>query len=79
MFKGDHSDEKVKMMLNTIRKKFGSQIFEEHPDLRVTISIGFANSRDFSDLNNKELVAEADKALYTAKSTGRNKVVVASK
>jgi diguanylate cyclase (GGDEF)-like protein len=58
-----------------IRKTLESTIFKEHPDLKVTISIGatLCNSRTgFEDC-----IELADKALREAKENGKNRVVFA--
>ncbi|MBW2992100.1 diguanylate cyclase [Candidatus Woesearchaeota archaeon] len=47
---------------------------EEQPLGRVTVSIGIATCLNNS-LDHSELIKEADKALYKAKETGKNKVV----
>ncbi len=63
----------AKSKAEEIRKTIESLVFEDVPDLKVTISIGVAtNSKDSSfDV----LVNSADKALYKAKESGRNRVV----
>jgi len=53
----------------TVEQYDWSQI---HQDLAVTISMGVANSNNFSD--HDELVTLADKKLYDAKGSGRNQV-----
>jgi diguanylate cyclase (GGDEF)-like protein len=47
--------------------------------MHVTISIGLASNRAHSPQRPEELLAFADRALYRAKETGRNKVVSYSK
>ena len=59
-----------------IRKKIEELVFDFDPDLKVTVSIGVANTNKKIALT--ELVEQADKAMYKAKETGRNKVVVYS-
>jgi len=43
----------------------------------VTASMGVATLNTGSDMSEKDLITEADKALYEAKGTGRNKIYVA--
>ena len=57
-----------------IRAKVESLTFVEEPDLHITISSGIASSEE--DVTLSELVKRADEALYQAKETGRNKVVI---
>ena len=45
--------------------------FNEHPSLKVTISIGIAEKADF---DSAELIRRADTALYRAKNAGRNRI-----
>lgn len=59
-----------------IRAKIEAYVFELKPELKVTISIGVASYTRGVDLH--ELIKNADKSLYKAKETGRNKVVAFS-
>lgn len=59
-----------------IRQKVGSLIFGDIPDLSVTVSAGVATSE--KGVKVLELEKRADKALYKAKQSGRNKVVMYS-
>ncbi len=45
------------------------------PTRRITVSMGLAHIADFTDLSHQDLVDLADKALYTAKAQGRNRLV----
>jgi diguanylate cyclase len=53
----------------------GTVISMEDKEVRVTISVGIATFDGYPDY--KTLIEAADKALYTAKATGRNRVCVA--
>ncbi|MEW6009147.1 MAG: diguanylate cyclase [Candidatus Omnitrophota bacterium] len=48
--------------------------YQEGKSLKVTISIGISSLKQTNALTPQELIAFADKALYQAKETGRNKV-----
>lgn len=56
-----------------IRKAIENISFPEAKDLRLTISSGVASSE--KGVGVEELVSRADKALYSAKHGGRNRVV----
>jgi len=56
-----------------IRRSVEALVFESNPELKVTISSGVASAEAGISLD--ELVKRADKALYKAKESGRNKVV----
>lgn len=49
------------------------------PPVRITISIGVASLPVEEDQDEVELIGRADQALYEAKRTGRNRVVIYSK
>jgi diguanylate cyclase (GGDEF)-like protein len=70
------SEYDAKRKAEEIRKKIEGLVFEEHVDLKVTISIGVSSYN--SGLSFDEVVKNSDKALYEAKNGGRNKVVVFS-
>jgi len=61
-----------------IRKMVAAQMFV-HGDveLKVTVSVGVAAVPDVGMRQHEELIASADEALYEAKRSGRNRVVVA--
>lgn len=72
---GSHEkDSKVKA--EEIRKKVENMVFENPKELKITVSVGVAEFNDGITFEN--LIKNADDALYKAKETGRNKVVLYS-
>ncbi len=66
------------MIGNRLREEIASKPFDfdlSEGEINVTVSIGVATSKDGQ--TSAQLLEEADKALYEAKASGRNKVVVA--
>lgn len=59
-----------------IRRKISEIQFDQHPDLKVTISAGVASASDFEDQTS--LFGAADQALYESKNNGRNRVTAYS-
>ena len=64
------SKEEIEFIADAIRRKV--EIADWDEDVKVTISAGVAVSSE----NGKDTLNKADKNLYEAKSTGKNKVVV---
>lgn len=60
--------------LEQIRRRVQRMIFEEHPELHVTVSIGGA----YGSGEITELIERADRMLYHAKTDGKNRVRVES-
>jgi diguanylate cyclase (GGDEF)-like protein len=62
-------------LAESIRRAIADLRFDRWPDVRLATSIGLA-SYPAHGRRDVELMREADEALYTAKSTGRNKVAL---
>ncbi|RUM42589.1 MAG: hypothetical protein DSY34_01605 [Desulfurobacterium sp.] len=63
----------VHRIAERIREKVEALKFEEHPEFKVTVSIGTTLCGSISLL--EECITTADKAMYQAKKEGKNKVV----
>lgn len=71
-FKAAQTGERLRYIIEATTIMIGNQC-----EIPVTTSIGVATSSSFSETP-PELIARADKALYAAKTSGRNNVCVAS-
>ncbi len=71
--------EQTRSIMEDARRKIMQMPFKTNGrQIHITVSIGIAEVR-FSEtkkINKRELIESADQALYKAKSTGRNKLVV---
>ncbi|MDZ4122508.1 MAG: GGDEF domain-containing protein, partial [Candidatus Cloacimonadaceae bacterium] len=77
----DMPQDRVFSNLERLRKSIENhQFVYKHQEMKLTISIG-VTSRDYSmssDTNLAEIIAEADHALYQAKTSGRNQTRIYS-
>ena len=63
-------------LANSLREIIASKVLNtEYGDLPVTVSIGVSYCSTDTERELKDILAEADAALYTAKANGRNQVV----
>jgi diguanylate cyclase (GGDEF)-like protein len=62
-----------------IMDKFHRELAKRHPDVSVTMSLGIAGLRDLNgpDSDADLLIRTADQAMYDAKSSGKNRIVIA--
>lgn len=67
---------KAREVMERLREVLHDFRHDEVPDLRISLSIGLA-AFDSSFTDSIAWLDEADKALYTAKNTGRNKISLA--
>ncbi|MHC4976197.1 MAG: diguanylate cyclase [Planctomycetota bacterium] len=65
-------------VLERVRKKLAESTWPRHPERSITASFGVCDFSTVQSYNAADWVETADKALYQAKQTGRNKVVLAS-
>ncbi|MGE8722354.1 diguanylate cyclase [Leptospira terpstrae] len=71
------SEEEAMLKGEEIRKAVESMVVKnpnDETDLKVTLSVGVSSFRT-TDRNNKDLIERADKALYQAKHSGRNRTI----
>ena len=71
--------EKLRLALEAHEFRSEDQPGVGHPPVRLTISVGVASLPVADDQDEYELIGRADQALYEAKRSGRNRVVVFSK
>lgn len=72
----DTDDEGALTLAESLREIISFKTLSiEHHSIQVTVSVGVACCRADSSRDLKDLLAEADAALYAAKEAGRNRVV----
>ncbi len=70
------NEEQAKKKAEKIRREIEDLVFEEPNGLKITLSIGVAEFEEGKTF--EDMVKHSDEALYKAKETGRNKVVIYS-
>lgn len=68
--------EQAQTLCNRIREAIEARDWPAHPDRKITVSIGVAGAEGACGLPPDQWVAHADAALYKAKESGRNRVIV---
>lgn len=71
----DTAPKDAMVLCDRIRTAMESTVWPQHPDRRVTISIGVAGCAGACDATPDAWLHAADQNLYSAKKTGRNKIV----
>ncbi|MEL6378054.1 MAG: GGDEF domain-containing protein, partial [Pseudomonadota bacterium] len=77
-----HDDTKAQSLIDRLRAQICDANIEHQRSTvaeRVTISVGYASSANDQISTLDDLISSADEALYEAKATGRNCIVVSSK
>ncbi|HEC73640.1 MAG TPA: diguanylate cyclase [Methylophaga aminisulfidivorans] len=66
-------------LFERLRLAIENMVFNNYPELKITTSIGVFIDKPVEQEDVKSLVEKADKALYKAKESGRNKVIIERK
>jgi len=69
--------EQARSLSERIVERFGRELGERFPDVRVSMSLGIASLKSTRAENAELLVRAADHALYDAKALGKNKLCTA--
>lgn len=72
----DTSPTAALVLCERIRVALESLVWARHPERKITCSIGIAGFTDTVNMNAEQVIQAADQALYNAKRSGRNRIVV---
>ncbi|CDN45817.1 MULTISPECIES: diguanylate cyclase [Paenibacillus] len=70
----DRAAEKSLHILEAMQTKISSAVYDKLGTRRITVSIGFSS---YADEGKENFFARTDKALYAAKSSGKNRIIIA--
>ena len=71
-----HSDASQAQALGKrITEHFHAECAAKHPEIKISLSVGIADITECSAATDDEFVRAADRALYRAKSLGKNRIV----
>ncbi len=70
--------ERAQVLGERIVERFNAELSERVPGSTVRMSMGIASLRNLEPGNAEALIQGADHALYTAKSAGKNRIVMAA-
>ncbi len=74
----DTSPTAALVLCERVRSALEGMVWARHPERKITCSVGIAGFTDSANMSAEQLVQAADKALYSAKHSGRNRIVVDS-
>jgi diguanylate cyclase (GGDEF)-like protein len=73
-----HTDgERARVLAERIFERFNQDEAERLPDLCATMSVGIASLKSLETRDSESLIRTADRALYSAKACGKNRIVTA--
>ncbi|MDR1759918.1 MAG: GGDEF domain-containing protein [Fibrobacter sp.] len=71
-----HDEKAGEIVAERIMKDFSNLTFDLHPEVRLTVSVGIFSAVPGYQDDLSDFIRKADSALYEAKNTGRNRIVV---
>jgi len=71
------ADDKIaEDVANRMMKEIKEARFEQYPDFRLFVSIGISSKTPESEESLDDLINKADEAMYQAKQSGRNMIII---